>query len=357
MGITKESIQFWEPINKGDTVRVSELLDEHPQQLRAFGGIAGGTLLHYAAGNGSLDVVRLLVDRGFDVNTPGENDGDLAICNAAGRGNVEIVQFLLEQGSKLDVSQSVRNPLIAAITAGRGRNEETIMMRAPEVAEILLRAGIDHKARYRQGWLKFIDAKEKARLWGALEIRAMLLARDRADATKFEIPFEAEAFKAVARKDAQRVRELFEAYPERIENKDGLRARSKMSTAFGSWLHCAAVNSSREIAAFFLERGVDIESNQCRHTPLFTAAQNGNAEVATFLIEAGAKLPVEDLRNPLIAAVNSNSPAIAVMLLDAGIDPTPTYDFGVGKHDAEGWARQRQHHEVADAIQHWRTTH
>jgi ankyrin repeat protein len=357
MGITKESMLFWEPINKGDTARVSELLDQHPGQLRAFGGICGGTLLHYAANTGSLDVVRLLVDRGIDVNTPGEDEGDLAICNAAGRGRVDIVQFLMGRGSKLDTSQSVRNPLIAAITAGRGRNEEDIMMRAPEVAEILLRAGIDHKPRYRAGLLKFVDAKEKARLWGALEIRAMLIALERSDAASFEIPFEAAAYKAIARKDAARVRELFDREPERITNRRGLFAKSKSSCAFGSWLHCAAINSSAEIAAFFLERGVDLNANQNGPAPIFTAARNGNVEVTAFLLKSGAALSVEKWGNPLIAAVNANAPAIAVMLLDAGMDHTATYDFAEGRLDAEGWALKRQHHEVADAIRDWRAAH
>lgn len=357
VGITKESMLFWEPINKGDIARVSELLDQYPEQVHAFGGIAGGTLLHYAAGNGSLDIVQLLVERGLDVNTPGENEGDLAICNAAGRGKIEIVEFLLRRGSKLDVSQSVRNPLIAAITAGRGRNEQTIMIRAPEVAELLLRAGIDHKARYRQGLFKFIDASEKARLWGALEIREMLSSRNKSEASRFGLPFEADAYKAISRRDADWVRALFTSNPERIENREGVFAKSKISCAFGSWLHCAAVNSSAEVAALFVELGVDVDSTQGGHTPICTAARNGNVDVVRFLLRSNAKLSVEEFQNPLFAAVNANSPEIAVMLLDAGMDPSPRYDCGVGQLDAERWAMHREYKEVADAIRNWRAAH
>lgn len=89
------------------------------------------TPLIEAAANGHLDVVRLLVENGADVNLKGEAwEGPLHF--AAERGHVEIVQFLLDHGADIWLFKPHNTPLHSAARGGQ-----------LEVARILLAHGAD----------------------------------------------------------------------------------------------------------------------------------------------------------------------------------------------------------------------
>ena len=61
------------------------------------------------AQNGDLDVVRLLIEAGLDVNARDENDsGDTALMKAAEQGHLDVVRFLVEQGANLRLFNVLR---------------------------------------------------------------------------------------------------------------------------------------------------------------------------------------------------------------------------------------------------------
>lgn len=74
-GITSVGLKFWRAIDARDVALLRQLFAEHPEQINAHSGIAGGTLLHEACSRGSLEVVRLLVELGCDVNRGSTLDG------------------------------------------------------------------------------------------------------------------------------------------------------------------------------------------------------------------------------------------------------------------------------------------
>lgn len=77
--------------------------------------VEGVTPLIAAAENGSLEVVRLLVDAGADVNRP-DSSGFTPLMGAARAGHAKMVEFLLERGARLDaVDASGRNALTHAV--------------------------------------------------------------------------------------------------------------------------------------------------------------------------------------------------------------------------------------------------
>ena len=68
----------------------------------------------------ALEILRIMVDRGLDVND--QNDvGDAALHGAAFRDSNAVIEFLVSKGAKLDVANSIGwTPLMEAAWTGRG---------------------------------------------------------------------------------------------------------------------------------------------------------------------------------------------------------------------------------------------
>lgn len=347
MPLNRTSMQIIRLLEANDLEGVRKAFADHPEEINAHSGIAGCTLLHHAAGDSSPEMVRLLVGLGFDVNLPGATRGDLPIDSAAAYANVENVRLLIALGSNLDVSEPERNPLLAAITAGRGRSEDDIIIRAPEVAEVLLGAGLDYRKQYAKQGSKGANAKEKAENWGALTIRDIIVAWERAEETggSPQLPLEALFYKAVQAHDLAAVRLLCEAHPQRF--LDGSHPDRPTPWEFDTWLHCVAVNSSPEIANYLLGKGEDVEARPREFSPLWTAARNGNLAMVLFLLDAGAKIKAREKWSPLFAAVSKDHIDIVKVLLDAGANPRTRSGRSPSILD---WARQDGHTEAAELM-------
>lgn len=82
---------------EGDKEQVVTLLDEG-MDVDAGSPILGTRALMLAAWNNRIDMVRLLLDRGADVNAQ-DATGWTALHAAAFAGNTEIMQLLLERGA------------------------------------------------------------------------------------------------------------------------------------------------------------------------------------------------------------------------------------------------------------------
>lgn len=114
----------------GDLRRLEQLLSEHPELVHArtnldppYGYFAGATLLHHVAWNPSrrepvptniVDVARLLLDRGADVNaltlgrSAGTTMGLIVTSRMASEANASgpLMQLLLDRGAILDLGTS-----------------------------------------------------------------------------------------------------------------------------------------------------------------------------------------------------------------------------------------------------------
>lgn len=339
-------MEMWPLLDANDVAGIREAFSRHPEEINAFSGIAGGTLLHEAARRSGPEMLHAMVELGFDVNLGSEGDGCLPILSAAQCAKVANVEFLIERGSKLDVSEPIRNALYGAIIAGRGNAEERVMIRAPEVALALLKAGFDFRKEYPKRVARHRNAYEKAEVWGAREIVELLLAWERSQRMQqvFEVPFVAAFYRAVSTSNLSALRDLREAFPEKLHGDKKLFGENP--TAFGSWLHCASVNSSPEIAAYLIGLGEEVEAKGRGWTPICTAAGNDNPAMVRFLLEAGAKVQFDRDNSPLLFAVRANSVESTKLLLDAGIDPRTKF----GCKDAEAFAREWRKPEIADLI-------
>ena len=174
----------------GDIERLDALLAAHPELVHArtnleppYGYFTGATLLHHVAWNPSrkepvpsniVDVARLLIDRGADVDamtlsrSAGTTMGLIVTSRMASEANVSapLMQLLLDRGAKLDLgtSESVipdwgrRNPLDVALAnyATRAAEKMIELGAKPDVVSVaalgrmdLLKTMFDANGRLR----------------------------------------------------------------------------------------------------------------------------------------------------------------------------------------------------------------
>jgi ankyrin repeat protein len=151
---------FHEACALGREERVAQLLRENPTLATAKSpdGFSG---LGLAVFFGHLEVARILVDAGADVNRPSENSIRVApLHSAVESGSVLLLELLLEHGAKPDPVEFLEaTPLHSA--AARGSRE---------MVEKLLAAGADRQRKTRDGK----TAADLARQFGHLELAGEL---------------------------------------------------------------------------------------------------------------------------------------------------------------------------------------
>ena len=186
---------------RGDTATVRSRLKcgTDPNERKLF---TRTTPLIEAAIGGHLDVVRLLVDNGADVNIQGES-WQAPLHFAAAEGHVEIVRFLLAHGADVSLFKPHTTPLHAAASRGqvevarillyhgagvnwKGDDEATPLEVAasneqPEMVKLLLDNGADVNSRGLYGRTPLHIAAMK----GNVEIGRMLLEHGADPALKY----------------------------------------------------------------------------------------------------------------------------------------------------------------------------
>lgn len=90
--------QIIETARKGDVERLARLLDEHPDKLHLNVPPYEASLLFPAAQSGNVDAVQLLLERGLDVNYREKGDNTYVMHWAAAQGHLEMVRTLADAG-------------------------------------------------------------------------------------------------------------------------------------------------------------------------------------------------------------------------------------------------------------------
>lgn len=166
--------QLWTAIGAGDRDRTEVLLRANPEQTGVFIPFDGGTWLHLAAWNGNLDIVKLLIASGMDVNILDREGHRTPLEPACAQGQVEVVRYLLDHGAVLDTSSSMSNPLFACIGGYRGAQDEP-RERYLTIARLLIDHGIDLTACYTQTSMVDMDAAAFAYEFGRRDICDLII--------------------------------------------------------------------------------------------------------------------------------------------------------------------------------------
>ena len=345
---------------KNGEIAVVQMLLEQGADVNA------GTPITTAAERGHEATVQMLLERGADVNAK-DWGGKIALEAVARNGRHEaIVQMLLERGEDVDSGAGLaRTALEAAARKGHKAIVQMLLERGADVnagaptefaasgghdaiVQMLLELGADVNAK---GWLARTALMEAAGN-GHKAIVQMLLDRG-ADVNAKDL-FGKTALDAAARNGHKAIVQMLldrEAdvnawAPTAIAASGGHEAAVQMLLELGAdvnanglltrtALEAAARNGHKAIVQMLLERGADVNAG----APTESAASGGHEAIVQMLLELGADVNAKGwlARTALMAAAGNGYKAIVQMLLDRGADVKAEDKHGKTAFDAAAW--------------------
>ncbi|HEX4595627.1 MAG TPA: ankyrin repeat domain-containing protein [Bryobacteraceae bacterium] len=318
------------------------------------------TRLSDAAMQGDKDTVRSLLKQKIDVNAP-QGDGTTALHWAAYRDDLDMVKLLLAAGANVQAAtrEGAITPLLMACQNGNAAMIETLLKAGADANAVktngttpLMMAAASGSAEAVSALLRHranVNAKESAHGQTALMFAAAL---NRAAAIKVLMANGADAGIATSVRKLERVRfdqdgnvveekagekapEKPEATPEHDEAA-AAKAREAAEAAQRSDLdvlaHALAFKSVEYRLAKPREKAGDVANRPPRKvgpdfmggmTALLYAAREGHMDSVRALVEAGADVNQAngDKLSPMVTAIMNGHLDLAKYLLDHGADP------------------------------------
>ena len=130
----------------------------------------GWTPLHEASNHGYVDIVRLLIRAGADVNDPGgaNCDGVTALHDAAANGHTNIVQLLLDSGADANLLTRSGDSALDCLEQWRERVDDLSTADLKDYVLVKRRLKAMTTVMRRKKRKRNEDAAEGGRRWNAL---------------------------------------------------------------------------------------------------------------------------------------------------------------------------------------------
>ncbi len=331
--------EIHEAVAAGDAHRVAALLAADPGLVAAKAQNDTEDLpLHTAATAGHVEIARLLLDAGADVDGP-DIDRSTPLDVAALRSQPEMVDFLIARGA--DVNHQDNNGACPLSFAASARQTEIVRALVAagakldyhtpqgttflhsaagsglmELVELALEHGVAIDAADEQG--------ETPLHWAA--------ARGRAEVAEALIEKGADPNAKAERGQTPLLGTAFRGSVEAAEVLLKHGADINAATEWGTALFTAAWHGQEDYARYLIDRGIDVDyQNNAGETALHEAVNAGHAGVARLLLEAGAASDVAEKhfgRMPLHRAASRGYTNIAAALVARGASVSPRCNAG-----------------------------
>ena len=264
------------------SIQVMKLLVGQGADVNYPATARGQTALQAAVDNASEDCIRYLLQQGAKVNGPPPSEGHTALQIACLQGRLPLVKFLLEQTAEVNASGSILRDHTALQAGALGGHLD--------VVNLLLRAGADVNARASHHGLTAIQAASKS---GSLEVFKVLYEAGAIVATPLRRGGMS-ALQAASRMGHISIVERLLAIPEVDINE-----KPAVENGFTA-LQAACKGSHPDIAKLLLQAGADINAESAERpgrTALQAAADSGCSILVTLLIQARADVNAAPAEN------------------------------------------------------------
>jgi len=254
---------------KGHEAMVRLLL-EKGAELESKDKIYGQTPLSWAAKNGHEVVVKLLLDKGAEMESK-DTEYDLTPLSWAARyGNEAAVKLLLEKGAEMESKDKLYGQTPLSLAAKNGHEA---------VVKLLLEKGAELESKdtgYGQTPLSL------AARYGN-EATVKLLLEKGAELESKDKIYDQTPLSGAARYGNEAVVKLLLEKGAELESKDKIYGQTLLS-----W---AAKNGHEAVVKLLLEKGAELEPKDSDGwTPLSLATRNGHKAMVKLLLEKGAGL-------------------------------------------------------------------
>jgi ankyrin repeat protein len=228
------------------------------------------TGLHLAAYFGVEPAVKLLLEKGADVNTA-DGSSLTPLHWASGNGHFEAVKLLIEKGADVNAANGSRwTPLHCVSKNGHS-----------EVVKLLLEKGANVNATDGSSWTPLHHASKN----GYIEVAKLLLEKG-ANVNAADGSSSTPLHHASNNGYIEVVKLLLEWRAD-VNAADGYR-----------WapLHCASENGHIEVVKLLLEKRANVDAaDGSGSTPLRWASENGHIKVVELLLKKGANVAAADM--------------------------------------------------------------
>jgi ankyrin repeat protein len=255
----------------------------------------GRTALHAATVN-DQETTKFLIDLGMDIDAP-DNEGNTALHKAADDANEATVQILIDHGADVSLKNK-QDETALSLAAGTS---------AIPIVRLLIDRGADLRTRDQEGRTALHRAAARqsdavARL--LIDRGADLRTRDQEGRTALH-------WAATGQSDA--VARLL------IDRGADLQTRDQEGRTA---LHLAATSWSDAVAQLLIDRGADLQTRDQEGRTALHWAATGLSDVARLLIDRGADLQAQDQQGntPLHWALEKGRIATARLLIDREAD-------------------------------------